>query len=571
MAQFPGEIQYQDVSPSGRIAAVQAQMPATGGLEAIGRGLENLGQKFEKQKNAKRAIDFSTKKRQFEEMTNAALNINQTTGDPEARKKLQEQWAKDADAFTSDDPVIAAEITKWKNGVIPGIGQTFANHELAFGARENKAAHEVNLQHLMETGELDEASKQIHNYQATTNQISPAEAEQQIKELPNQSALVQAISLLGNGQLKQAAAKIINLKDLTYDQLKEQQRINGLINKQMEVADSESNKQLTDIMVLGKLTFVDVQARREKISDTDYQQWAKIVLNPPDKRENIIAETELKSAATDIWRGTTTKDDFDRRTRTSLADANGINDKQYARIMDTAGTELKSTQAEDIRRFSRDAANVILGQYTGLLTFDALGNLSGVNLAGLSDDKVEDVKYRMHFLSLYEQGIRDWLAANPKASGKEFYQFASEQKMRYWNTTLERMKEIAKTGGKGGTAIAPEGLIEKGNINLNNQTVHINKDGSISSVKSKSFNFDGAEVLLDMVDQNGTVLTDKKAIKQYRATGKHLGKFSSVTAADKFAEQLHQQQAVQYPAPEELRRQNTKEAYEQGKKLGYWQ
>ncbi|MDD5540641.1 MAG: hypothetical protein PHG61_08120 [Candidatus Marinimicrobia bacterium] len=117
--------------------------------------------------------------------------------------------------------------------------------------------------------------------------------------------------------------------------------------------------------------------------------------------------------------------------------------------MQKADSSLKLTQAEDLRRFSRDAGRVILEKYSGLLQFDASGNIIGVNLANLSDKGVEEAKYRFHFLSLYEQGLRDWLAENPQASGKEFYQFAREQKVRYWNTSLEQIKAIAEQEKRG--------------------------------------------------------------------------------------------------------------------------
>lgn len=97
----------------------------------------------------------------------------------------------------------------------------------------------------------------------------------------------------------------------------------------------------------------------------------------------------------------------------------------------------------------------------------------------------------------------------------------------------------------------PTGLIEQGNIDLDNQFVRRNEDGSISTVKSRSFNFDSQEVLLDMVDQTGKLLTDKEAKEQYRKTGKHLGKFSSVESANKYAEQLSKQQAKLYDLTEQ--------------------
>src|SRR3989304_5872643 len=450
MANFPStaEIEYADITPSGRISAVEAQMPAMDGLEAIGQGLANLGQAFEKQANAKRAVDFSTKKRQFEETTNAALNLHQTTGDPKERQKQREQWVEFADAFTSDDPDVAAEITKWKNGKMPDIGQTFANQELAFVARETKAAHEVNLQHLMETDEIDEAENQIRNYQATTNQISPAEAEQQIKELPNQSALVQALSLLGNGLPKQAAAKISNLKDLTGNQLKEQQRISGLINKQMEVSDSESNKQLTDLMLKGQLTIPAIESRRELLSDTNYQSWAKIGLNPPDKKGNRIKAAELKSRAMDVWRGTISRDDAEKEIRESLADPLGINTEELGSIWAFLDRDVKGFQAQAIMSFSNEATRLILGKDAGVMQFDAQGNMT-FNMAALISPEAE-FERKMSFVSSYNKEMSDFLAENPKVSKKDLYIKAQELK----DTYLAASK--AKSQGKGAQFIPKE-------------------------------------------------------------------------------------------------------------------
>jgi len=253
---------------------------------------------------------------------------------------------------------------------------------------------------------------------------------------------------MANGSPKEFLDKINNKNFLPNLNPSEKLRLSKQANRQLDNLGSEANKQLTDLLAAGTLSIGEIQKRRDVLSDTDYTTWTKIALNPPDKIGNIIQATGLKSAAMDVWRGTITREELDKRIRISLANPEGINNEQYADIISSADRELKSTQAEDIRRFSRNAANVILGQYSGLLQFDALGNLTGVNLAGLSGDEVEDAKYRMHFLSLYEQGLRDWIAENPKASGKEFYQYAAEQKMRYWNTTLESMKLIAQRQGR---------------------------------------------------------------------------------------------------------------------------
>jgi len=80
-------------------------------------------------------------------------------------------------------------------------------------------------------------------------------------------------------------------------------------------------------------------------------------------------------------------------------------------------------------------------------------------------------------------------------------------------------------------------ILEYGNINLNNRPVIKNPDGSISTLLSKSFNFDGVEVLLPTII-NGRKVSDQEAIDYYRKTGEFLGKFKTPKAATDYAKQL---------------------------------
>src|SRR5690348_10160084 len=71
-----------------------------------------------------------------------------------------------------------------------------------------------------------------------------------------------------------------------------------------------------------------------------------------------------------------------------------------------------------------------------------------------------------------------------------------------------------------------EGLLVPGNINIHQRPVVQNRDGSISTVRSASFQDDqGRNVLIPTVIQGRGVVPMDQAIDYYKQTGQHLGMF----------------------------------------------
>lgn len=94
------------------------------------------------------------------------------------------------------------------------------------------------------------------------------------------------------------------------------------------------------------------------------------------------------------------------------------------------------------------------------------------------------------------------------------------------------------------------GLLAPGNIDLAKRPVVKNPDGTISTVRSMSFNEDGREILVPTVSPDGRILSDDDAINLYHQTGQHLGMFDNPQDADTYAQSLHNQQDQMYSKPQ---------------------
>jgi len=158
---------------------------------------------------------------------------------------------------------------------------------------------------------------------------------------------------------------------------------------------------------------------------------------------------------------------------------------------------------------------------------------------------------RTNILSQFENILQDGLNAGyinqveREALGKEHatdYVLGALEAMADPADALALLKASSKGQPRFMATEDVKGLVQAGNININDRPNVQNADGTGSSVFSASFEEDGKEVLVPRVSEDGRIMSEKEAWDQYRKTGRHLGKFDSVAAANAYANDLHLQQ-----------------------------
>lgn len=90
------------------------------------------------------------------------------------------------------------------------------------------------------------------------------------------------------------------------------------------------------------------------------------------------------------------------------------------------------------------------------------------------------------------------------------------------------------------------GLVAKGNIDLNARPSVPLPNGEIATLRSISFEVDGEHVLVPTVSPDGKIMSDEEAFQRYKDTGEFLGKFDTEAQATAYAKQLSKEQGTRY-------------------------
>jgi hypothetical protein len=435
MAKFTGDIVYSEEIPSAIIPAVRAPTQVPTGTEAIAQGIAQLGRAFEVVGERYDTAELSTMKRQLDETTFAAFNIYSTTGNEAARKALVDKWSADVDKIQSKSNRVNTAFQAHKNSVLPEWGNTFAKQELAIKNRQADDADKINIQSSLEKGDLGEASKIIVNRQRL-NRISEADADQQIKELPNEAALVQAEKLIGDQNGQGALDALGKAKDMTLKQVERWHKLNswakqvGKLNSD-SAKDSAVNLMNKNDNTLGKdkeaianQMMVNLQAAG--VTGDDYLQWAgpngvierwKAGKFEVDSPEHL---SQLNRDIRDVSLGYASRADVDDYIRKAVVDG-FLTSKTAGELLKTNYDDFKKYQNSSLKDEVDYAENILIPKKRTAAMMSVEEILA--TEAALVDTAVEMQVRNDGYAKLQwvDEQLRDFVKKNPDSSGVDIH------------------------------------------------------------------------------------------------------------------------------------------------------
>ena len=222
-------------------------------------------------------------------------------------------------------------------------------------------------------------------------------------------------------------------------------------NLALEAQQEEDLGKINEILYINKnYTAADIAIKESSLSNSDKgklfsdsSRRATAAAKGVPLSNDRVEEARLYEKSLDIWRGTTTKKEFDADL---LVNSKKLDDDAYKRVSQSAANTLKSSQAESLSRANREASR----QLVDFSEDNVFAKFISDSIKGLEPDAAklfeqnanEERQLQFWSLSRYNAEMRQWIEDNPDKTGKEFFQTSEALLHTYWNQSIEELKVL---------------------------------------------------------------------------------------------------------------------------------
>ena len=452
MADFP--IQYSQRLPSGRSTAA----PITADVAAPSRALSQAGgvlaQFGQKIQQAEDAMEFSTLKRQSEEIWNAAYNTMLSTPDPESRAKVYEKAKKDMSGLSAKSRRVQDKFQMHLNNALPQYDVYAADLDRKKRIQSAKAELETNGKYYLENGDLLGYQSLLKDG-LDTGLLEEAEYQYMQENAETNSKFAQVRVLMDSNP--QMAVQILDsMPDLTGEQLDQKDKLVGHARTLLNWREQQSDNKEVEV-ILGMHENLDKSPpERIRLGEQYINQLRQSGITPEragvmiDRIESWqqgkrfetdpIIKSHLFENALDIWRGGTDPALFQQELKKAWNEGK-INESDYNSIYETATRTLKTSQAGALADAVSSTKNVIV-DVAGDLDFAEF--VKSLKSTKDKDKALQKRQLQFWWLSQYEAEMQDWLQSHPDTGPMEFRQQAEKLRYEYMSWSDEDIERKLK-------------------------------------------------------------------------------------------------------------------------------
>ncbi len=455
MANFDGEIRYAQELPPAAGPNVVGRAPSSTGLEYYAAAIGNLAGIFGDMKDAWQDTQFSTMKRQYDELAAEDLNMYSQTGDEAARNTIRENWSKRGEQIAAKYPnQMRNRFQLYLNQVEPQWAQNFAEKELLLHGRDLDDQMKINIQRDLENDNVGGAIEKYGQWQRA-NRISPAAAEEGIRNAPVDSVLAQVKTHIEKGEFNLAIPKLSDLRKmnvLSGERLEYSTKLLKLATATQEVNTDavqvevitalHTNRDKTPLekVAIGEQLIEQLKTKAPTITGERFG----VLMNRIEEFQGEKKKTHDPLLYVKLYRDVTQLKrtlEGSKKVRNDVMSAYGrLDDTHFESLNKHLEDTIETYNADVLSRLEKEAIPQIaprLGLMEQMMTMSSADQAKYKNFIDRLQAPAKEDATR---LALYLDQLRRWIAKNPDAPN--FYENGKKILSAFEKYTPEQLRQM---------------------------------------------------------------------------------------------------------------------------------
>lgn len=429
MAKFP--IQYANILPTEKPSQVTVNTSVDSGNQDLARGAAQLGSGMMEYQQSVEKMESEAEFRELQRKANdievSTFKTLMTEQDPDVRSKIYEKGKSDINSLTGKYNKTNMALEEFRANNLPAMDNKFNGIDFTMRQRRAKSTMEIAGQRALETGNLEQYNEIVRSGKET-GIFTPEEADYMTQNAENNSVFAQ-VRILMSTKPNTAKKALEAMKGLNGEQLDKRDQLIRVAEDNMKRSSDDAIRDVVVTMDKNNTTPLEnriamSQQMKQKVVDAGVSGTQTRVMfdeiNMWTKGEtpvsNYVEVVKFQTMATDLWRGSITKEKYKEELNKSL-ESGKLNYKEYSLALNDADAQMKQAHAAMLSQIEQESGRQLVDQK------DEVGFALMLNSLNDGDKKVANNKRKIQFenLAQYNQAVRQWISENPDANINQLY------------------------------------------------------------------------------------------------------------------------------------------------------